>query len=202
MTARTAALLRILARARRFRRCRRGAMSIEAMFVLPMLVWVYLAMFVFFDAYRTQNVALRAANTVADLLSRETNAVNAGYIDGVNTVFDFLANARHDTRIRVTSVGWNAQQSRYIVNWSHGTRGWQAWTANTFNAAFEPASNANGPAGERRLPLVAAGDSIVLVETRLDYEPAFNIGITARTFEHIIPTRPRFAPQLVWSTAP
>lgn len=201
MTARAPALRRILARARRFRSGTRGAISIEAMFVLPMLVWVYLAMFVFFDAYRTQNVALRAANTVADLLSRETNAVNATYIAGVNDVFDFLANARHDTRIRVTSVGWNAQQNRYIVNWSHGTRGLQGWTTAAFNAEFEPASTTSGADGQRRLPLVAAGDSIVLVETQLDYDPAFNIGIAARTFEHIIPTRPRFAPQIVWSNS-
>lgn len=171
----------------RFRRDSRGAMSVEAVFVLPMLVFVYVAMFVFFDAYRTQNVALRAANTVGDLLSRETASVNPAYVEGMNGVFDYLVNSRFPTRLRVTSVGWDDNDQSYTVIWSHGTRGQQALTAADINATSD------------RMPMLAEGETLIVVETRVEYAPAFNVGIGPRTFLHFVPTRPRFAPQLVWA---
>ena len=162
-------------------------MSIEAIFVLPLLVFVYLAMFVFFDAYRTQNLALRAADTVADLLSRETRAIEPDYIEGMNDVFDFLVNSRYATRLRVTSVGFDADDEAYFVYWSHGT------------GDQPPLTNATLAELRHRLPIVAEGDSVILVETRVQYRPAFNVGIGARDFLHVIPTRPRFAPRLAWA---
>ena len=64
----TAKLLR--ARLATFAQDARGSLSVEAALILPLLCWFYVASFVWFDAFRTQNANLKASYTLADMLSR------------------------------------------------------------------------------------------------------------------------------------
>ncbi len=53
-----------------------------------------------------------------------------------------------------------------------------------------------------RLPVLADGNHVVLVEVAVDYEPSFNVGLGNQTIEQFIVTRPRFVPRVCLATAP
>lgn len=171
---------------RRFVDETRASFSVETVLILPLLLWVFVGTFVFFDAFRAQTSSSKAAYTISDMLSRETNAVSSDYIDGLNEVFDYLIRTRYDTSIRVSSIGWDDDAGKYTVIWSYATRGGGALTDTLANQA------------EGRLPDIPSGDTLVLVETRLAYIPPFNVGIGAQHFNEFVASRPRFAPQLVF----
>ena len=60
-------------------------------------------------------------------------------------------------------------------------------------------SFANIPGIEDRLPNMANGERVVLVESFVDYRPAFNVGINDITFDNFTLTRPRYAGQVPYS---
>ena len=68
---------KILRSLKNFRHDTRGVVSVEMVLILPLLFWSFAAVATFFDAYRTRSLAEKAAFTISDMLSRETNAVTA-----------------------------------------------------------------------------------------------------------------------------
>lgn len=106
-----------------FRADNRGSVSVELVVVLPILIFAYVASLVFFDAFRARKDAQVAALTVADLLSRNTEAVSTAYMDGLNEVYDFLTSGNQETRLRMSSVMWDHATNEPQVMWSYGTRG-------------------------------------------------------------------------------
>ncbi|QDC10223.1 pilus assembly protein [Oceanicola sp. D3] len=177
----------------------RGSLSVEAALILPLLCWFYVASFVWFDAFRTQNSNLKATYTLADMLSRETDPVSEPYLKGLNTVYDYLTTTRHPTYIRVTVVKCTDNDGDEIddcltdsrnlqVDWSYATTGRSKLT------------NATLADYEDNIPLMPKGDQVILLETFMAYEPLFNAGIPASSFENFVITRPRFAPQLCYQT--
>ena len=68
---------------RRFRSETRGAAVLEAVIITPVLIWVYVGSFVFFDAFRTYSNSVRATYAVADVISREQNNLTPFDLDGV-----------------------------------------------------------------------------------------------------------------------
>ena len=186
-------LLRPLTRAlRRFRRDERGLITAEAVIAMPFLVWWYVGSFVFFDAYQARNVNLKAAYTVADMLSREDGAVNAAYINGLEKIYTYLATGSGtNASIRVTLVRCTencGQDNGYRlleVDWSMGTDGLAALTTGQMASYL----------GD--IPIMPAGDRVILLETFIDYEPAWDVGIiNPADFDNLIVTRPRFVPQI------
>ncbi|WP_370208756.1 TadE/TadG family type IV pilus assembly protein, partial [Pararhodobacter marinus] len=95
---------RVRRRARGFVTGARGSVSIEFVLSLPLMLWGLAAMVVFFNGYQARYHAQMAAQTVADIMSRETNLFTANYIEGLNDVYDFLADNTYETRLRVSSV--------------------------------------------------------------------------------------------------
>jgi hypothetical protein len=104
-------------------RTERGSVSLELVLILPLLMFGLAVTAVAFDGFRSRNQTLVAAHTVSDLLSRETTMFTADYLEGMNDVFDFLADTRHPTRLRVSSIIWNSAEQRHALQWSYGTRG-------------------------------------------------------------------------------
>ena len=105
-----------------FRIGENGSIPIEGVMAFTLLAWWYIASFQFFDAYRQKNINLKAAYTVSDLLSRETGPVatdpnsapvDQAYINGMNTVFDYLTNSNRATWVRVSSVYWDDDAQKY-----------------------------------------------------------------------------------------
>jgi len=172
---------------RRFCRDQRASISLEAVLLFPLLVWAYVATFVFFDAFRAQNTTLKAAYTLSDMLSRETDPVTQDYLDGLNTVFDYLTFTPNPTWIRVTVITWDEADDRFEVLWSETTKSNPKWTTATLQTIAD------------QIPAMSNGDRSILVETTMRYRPAFRISFGEIDFENFVVTSPRFAPQLLWS---
>lgn len=174
---------------RRFARHEEGGLSIEAVFALPLLVWAITATFVFWDAFKTMNISQKAAYTVADMLSRETNAIDADYMTSVHEVFDFLAGASGDNALRVTVVTFATSEvsgkDELQLVWSEGVGG---------IAGYEDLSLVAS-----RLPTMALGEQLIVVESEQEWSPAFAVGLASYRFREVALARPRFAPQLVWA---
>lgn len=167
---------------RRFAEDTRATITVETVLMLPLLTFWYVAGFVYFDVFRVNNINEKAAYTVADMLSRQTDPVDAAYIDGLNQVFDYLIQNEGQTRIRVTGVQYETDDDTYHAIWSYATRSGEAH--NTERLALLRAG----------LPVMSDAEMVILVETFTDYSPVFNVGISDQTFRTFIVTRPRFAP--------
>jgi hypothetical protein len=162
----------------------RGAMPVEGVMASTFLIWWYVASFQFFDAYRQKNINLKAAYTVADMVSRETDAIDGNFVDGLNTLFDYLTFSNKPTWLRVSSVYWDGANSLNKVGWSYATGSHPVQNNTTIQYKVN------------QIPVMPVGDTIIIVETFMAYEPIFNIGLNAMWYDSFITTRPRFASQV------
>ncbi|MCA0271355.1 MAG: hypothetical protein LCH69_04720 [Proteobacteria bacterium] len=171
---------------RRFTASETGSMPVEGVIASSFLIWWYVASFQFFDAFRQKNINQKGAYTIADLVSRSTDPVDEDYIEGMNTLFDYITFSNEPTTIRVSSVFWDDDEARNKIAWSYGTGATPGLTTD------ELQDRAN------RIPVMATGDYVVVVETFMAYEPIFNIGLDAQWFKQFITTRPRFTGCVMW----
>lgn len=169
---------------RRFGRNEDGSIVAEAVIVLPMMLWAYLALFVYWDAYRSVNAAQKAAYTISDMVSREKISLPATYFTGLRNTMRYLIDRDQTVKIRVTSIGWSAANNRFEVDWSRSP-----------DNAMVQLTTTTLQAMKSRIPNMADGDRVVLVETEVYYKPAFNVGLTDEILSQFIITRPRFVPK-------
>ncbi len=183
----------------RFHRDSEGSMPTEGVIAFAFLAWWYVASYQFFDAFRQKNVNLKAAYTISDLLSRETGydasiagsvPIDQDYIDGLNKVFDYLTYSNRPTWIRVTSVKYYDVAKKYMVHWS----------ATSSNVTFPAHNNTSINKEAWRLPVMPAGDTVILVETSMAYDPIFTFVLPSSWVSKFIVTRPRFASCVPWGT--
>jgi len=169
-----------------------GGLSVEFVFVFPLLIWAYIGMFAFFHAFRAQGLNLRASYAVADFVTRQTEPMNMANLEGMKDVFEFIVGTEYNSWIRLTSIHWDDDEEEYVVDWSHSTDGNVNWTTDTLNQ-------------EKRdeIPVMAPGDSAVIVEATSNYFPAFSskrfgFDLDRVTFENFIVTNTRFVPRVCW----
>lgn len=185
-------MLRVLSRSvRRFRREEGGYMVIEAALILPFLLWAYLALYTYWDTYRAMTNSQKASYTISDMISREQVPVDAAYIDGMRRTMDYVMGGGLQSVIRVSSVRWSELNGRFEIEWSSST-----------SPATKPALTTDTlqPLASR-IPAMVDGDTVVLVETTVPYQPSLDVGLPDQTFEEFIVTRPRFAPRIVFEAA-
>lgn len=174
---------------RRFWSETNAAVAFETVIVFPFLVWAWVGTFIFFDAYRVYNTSIKATYTVADLLSRQTCTVYEADIEGMSAMLAAMIRDTDRVEMRATQI-LRTSGGDYLVDWSEAT-GTLADYATPSLAAIED-----------RLPDMAEGERIVLVESFIDYEPAFDIGLNNLTFDNFTVTRPRYAGQVPYSDDP
>ncbi|MBJ3761815.1 hypothetical protein ILP92_03510 [Maribius pontilimi] len=175
---------------KRFARDTSGAYSIEAALVLPTLIWAGLSSLTYVDGYRQQTMNLRTTYALSDMLSRQWDPVGPKFIDGLGRVHDHLTESDDETYLRVTVAYWDAIDEEHKLVWSDSTDdGPTEVTQETLNSI----------AGA--IPTMANGDSAIIVETWMDYVPAFNIGLKPNRFYNRVVTSPRFTPQLKYDPA-
>ncbi|MBQ4826258.1 pilus assembly protein [Leisingera sp. HS039] len=169
--------------ARRFLTGTRGNVSVEFAIYLPLLLGMFTAVYTFFDAFRQESINLKAAYTVSDLISRETNALNDNYIDSMHALATELVRGDTSLSTRISVVRWDEDDQRYYVDWSK-VRGsaFQEWADGSINTVKE------------KLPTMPDQERVILVETWNEIHPAFNIGIPLMDLQNFVFTRPRFAP--------
>ena len=189
----------IRARLAAFRDEERASLSIETVIIFPMLVWVYLVMYVFFDGYRAQSLTDKASFMVADLISREVEYVTNTYLDTVYSVHGAITRSSEPTQVRVSMVQYDEDQGKYLRIWSEARGGIGELTNDMLIL----------PAYYERLPTVPDDEKFVLVQTITVWEPPFNLSALWQlvrqdshgslgeiAFDTFTVTRPRFEPQV------
>lgn len=191
-------MTRFRASLRAFLKDEGGVILAETLILLPLLVWGFLALVVYWDVFRTINTSQKAAYSIADLVSRQ-GIVTEDFVAGMQEVLAFLTPGAPASKMRITSfefdegatinAAWDADD-RYIMWFSRVSGG--GTTAQLTVADLEAA------AFRARIPDLSDLESVVLVETWVDYVPDFDTGvleftpgITDKTFTQFIVTRPR-----------
>ena len=72
--------------------------------MLPFLFGLLVLSYEFFNMFCYKSVREKATYTVADMLSRETNVVDATYIDNTKLLFDTMTGYGSDNQIRTSVV--------------------------------------------------------------------------------------------------
>jgi hypothetical protein len=169
---------------RRFIRDTEASLTVELVIMLPVLLWGYVATSVFFDAYNVQSNAAKATYTIADLLSRQREEVDAQFLGEAHDLFDWLLAGNGVSAMRVSSVSYDVEDEAYDVHWSYSSGG------RPLQTDVSIADHAG------QLPDLPEGDYVIVVETWLDYVPSFSVGLPSQTFENFTVTAPRFMPKL------
>ncbi|WP_425099744.1 TadE/TadG family type IV pilus assembly protein [Tropicibacter sp. S64] len=171
---------------RRFRREQDGYVTLEAIIVMPVLLWIFAACWVYFDAFRQQSVNQKANFVISDMLSRETKEIDATYVDSTFELLKVLTQANADgTALRLTLVEYDETAGAWNFLWSEARGDMAALAAGDMSGYQD------------RLPIALEGDQLILVETWDDHNPVFKIGLDAFTITSYSFTRPRYAPKMV-----
>ena len=169
-----------------------GNMTVEAVIFIPFILSVLMATFALYDGFRYKTLNTKAAYTISDALSRETGAITPQYLDGMVSTLKFLTRSEQLYSLRVTTVQFDEGNNRYVVKWSKG------------RGIFSSLQNADLTALTTKLPKMLDNETIIVVETHTTYQTPFAVDeiLTDDLFYNFTFTRPRFAPQLVWSDGP
>lgn len=159
--------------------------------MFPLLLWGYMGLYVFFEGLRENNINLKAAYTIGDLLSRETEEIDMAYLNGMRDVYGWLTRTQNPTTLRVTVVRWDESANQHVLVWSR-TSGSQG--------EFHAQLNQEGvdSAISRHVPIMADADTAIVVETWAYFEPLMEIGLNDTEIYNIVVTAPRFSEQLLW----
>lgn len=165
-----------------------GNMSLEAVIWLPLILTVLVATFSFHDAFRYKSLNTKAAFTISDALSRETDPIDNAYVDGMVDLLEYLTRSEGPYSLRITLVRYDADDGAYHAVWSQA------------RGAFEAVEAAAANDWAAKLPTLLHNERVIVVETETDYAPPFPVpGLdTTKLFYNFVFTRPRFAPQIVW----
>jgi len=180
-----------------FRNDQKGSLAVEAVFAVPMLFWAATATFTFYDAFKAQNTTYRANYTISDMLSRETDPIDLDYLNGIHKVFRYMTHTGvENSWIRVSVVvctsACDDENNRVLEwDWSKGVNG--ARDLEAADLTFY----------RTKIPLMATGNRLILVETLREYHAPFAnalVSFADRDLVSHVVTRPRFAPHLCWET--
>jgi hypothetical protein len=178
-----------LSRLRAFWGDTRGNISIETLLWVPLTLTVLASTFSLHDAFRYKSLNTKAAYTISDALSRETDPIDNAYLDGMLETLKFLTRSEGPYSLRVTLVRYDANNTEYVREWSK-TRG-------NFDAL--QTHDLNEMTGQ--LPNMLHNERVIVVETETNYVPPVPVpGLNEQGLFYTYGfTRPRFAPKIVWS---
>lgn len=177
----------------RFRDDERGSMSVELLLVVPILVWVFLSTYVYFDVYRVETNSVRATITLAEMFSRE-DIVDNLFIDNARQVLRELTFEEVNPDLRITVYRYRASDDSFRRVWSRN----RGMGGNLTNADLADLDS------KGRFPPMDEFDHAVFIETRTEYDAPFNIGLGPfvvtdledLTFTSDMIIRPREGPRL------
>lgn len=176
-------------RLRKFREDDEGTIIAEAVTMFPTLFACVIAMFVFFDAFRHQSINLKAAYTISDALSREDRTIDNNFVVNAWRLHRFLSQSPALTRLQVSLIQYFEDTDEYRVVWSASKGGADELTDASLNVLV----------ANNKIPVMPDTETLILLQTAVNYTPAFTIGLGSFYFENLIFTRPRFSPQLCYS---
>lgn len=165
-----------------------GLVLVEGLLMLPLVIWAMVAMFIYWDVFRTINVTQKAAYGVADLLSRQRAPLSEEFVDGLQQVMNFLTPGGHPVQLRVTSLEYDEGEDKYI----------RLFSRSPLDKVPELTEAEIQPWKVDKIPLLNDGDSVFVVETRVQFKAqlqtflaGFLVGVEDANFGNFIVTRPR-----------
>ena len=167
----------------RFRNSEDGSIIVEAVIMLPTLFAAVLATFVFFDAFRNQAINLKANYTIADSLTRQELYVTNTQIVNTWRLHRFLTNSSSMTRLRISVISYDEDDDQHRVVWSRAEGGGIAYTDSPISVI---------DLNPNQIPVMSNEEVLIVIQTEVDYEPGYNIGLGAFTFANTTYTRPRW----------
>ena len=174
-----------------FARNSEGNMSLEALIFVPFLLVLLTATYSFFDAFRFKSLNTKAAYTISDALSRQTDAVTPEFLDGMVETLKFLTRSENLYSLRVTTVQYDADDNAHIIKWSEGRGKFDGMGSEELHTLVS------------QLPAMLDNETIIVVETHTTYATPFVTPgfLSDELFYNFTVARPRFAPQLIWADA-
>ncbi|MEL6959058.1 MAG: hypothetical protein AAGL89_08935 [Pseudomonadota bacterium] len=177
-------------RLRRFRREDEGSIVAETVIMFPTLFAAVLATFVFFDAFRNQAINLKAAYTISDAMSREDRLITNTMMNNLWMVHRFLTDSPSLTELRISVIQYDMDADEVMVVWSRQKGG---------SGNYDWANLSDIGLTQAQIPAMPHLETLIVVQTSVDYEPNFSIGLEGFSFDNVVFTRPRWAPQLCYS---
>lgn len=168
-----------------------GNLSLESALIIPMLVWSVTLTYTYFDGFVESTANLKAAYTVSDLISRESeNEITDTYAESMYSIYNRMVRDNSTLKMRLSVIQYFAEdvdagtEERYNVEWSTACGFDGTWTNDNLDPLIE------------KLPAMANADSMIIVETTKPYVPILDTDWLDRdhTFSNFIFTRPRFVP--------
>lgn len=179
-----------------------GLILAEGLIMLPLIIWAMVAMFIYWDVFRTINVTQKAAYSIADLLSRQRDTIPTTFANGLQNVADFLTPGGHPVKIRITSLECNSSTGTKLCNYNTGSY--------KLLFSFSP-GNKVPPLTQTDIQLWKGTtptngkvatlnnlESVFVVETTVDFKAQLQtvllgllVNVTDQTFGEFIVTRPR-----------
>jgi hypothetical protein len=162
-----------------------GTVTVETVLSFPVLVWALTASFTFTDVFRHESILVRSSYAVGDLVS-SSSKVSPADIDGFYSFLRRMNDTPLPIRMRLSLIGWDEDEEELRVVWT-----------NSDHAGSEGAlddATLNGPMASRIPEITRSGETLLLTETWMDYEPPFRVGLSALTLREMTLMRPRFAP--------
>ena len=164
----------------------RGSISVEFILAMPFIFWAFMAIYVYFDGFRQSTINLKAAYTISDLISRETDIIDDEYVDSMHALLQILTRATSAIDMRISVVRWDESDNRYYVEWSV-IRGYDVVLTDATIGGLED-----------KLPLLPDNEIVILVETDNTFVPLFNVGMTNKQLINFVFTKPRWVDQLCY----
>jgi hypothetical protein len=171
-----------------FAKDERGTVVVETVLILPILLWALMALFSYWDVFRSLNVIQKAAYTVSDSISRtkKETVLEAADITGYYDLMNYLIDTDQEAKIRVTRYSYDLATNKYSVDWSCGV-----------GTGMTPLTTAQLSLMTDRLPVMADKDFAILFESKVVFEPIFeagaffDLGLTTQDISEFVVTRPR-----------
>ncbi len=161
----------------------RGSGAVETVLIMPVLIFVYGACFVWFDAYRANTLAMKSTYTVSDILSR-LQEVDEPYIDGLGNLLDYLNRGDDVPTLRVSSISFDDDvdegENEYRLNWSYATNNVVDLKQLDLDTDIS------------WIPVMGDGETVIVTETSVPYQTLFTGALGMDEWTNVMVTRPRF----------
>ncbi len=159
----------------------RGTITMEFLLWIPLLMFWFMGSVIYFDAFKNRADAGKAAYTISDIVSRQTQ-ISEGYVDQLFALQQRLlprqANAQ---QMRVSSIQLiDEETDEYLIQWSES----RGADIPPLDVTFLP---------EEFIPQMTEFDTIVLTEVYVPYVPIADwVGMGAHSWRYALVSRPRF----------
>lgn len=192
---------------RRFAKDTEGYVTIEVLIMLPVLLAMFAAAWVYFDVFRQQAIGQKANFAIGDMISRETEGLDDEYIDSTFELLALLTKTDvdgntdtgfQDISMRITVVEYvdDDEGSGYnAIKWSRGRGDMEAMTDSDLSTTYV-----------NNIPEMQNADEVILVETLEHWYPALRIvgvrdsapGLGETDLYTYSFTSPRYTSQISW----